>query len=114
MLTHLICCINHSDVIPFVVSILRVLTEHACVRNEFLGNIRVQLHVGGTGYIAQPCIPAVAVHFSGMVSCVGGITGFVVQRQLFLHVHQTVLPFVHHMRYQVLENDLDGTPIVPH
>ena len=54
MPAHLICCINHSDVIPFVVSIFRVLTEHARIQNEVLGNVWVGFHVGGTGYIAQP------------------------------------------------------------
>ena len=106
---HLICCINHSDVIPFVVSILRVLAEHARVRNEVLGNVWVQFHVGGTGYIAQPLsvqmagVPAIAIRFSGVMSCVGWITGFVILSQFLQHVYRTVLPLILHMRYQVLQ-----------
>ena len=97
MLAHLICCIDHSDVIPFVVSILRVLAEHVCVRNKVLGNVWVWLHVGGMGYIAQPLsvrmagILAVAVRFSRMMSCVGWITGFIFLSQFLQHVYQTVL-----------------------
>ena len=85
--THLICRINHSDVIPFVVSIFRVLAEDARVRNEVLGDIWVRFYVGGMGYIAQPLsvrmagIPAIAIWFSGAMSCIGWITGFVVLSQ---------------------------------
>ena len=108
MSAHLICGINHSDVIPFTVSILRVLAEHARVRKEVLGNIRVRLHVGGMGYIAQPLsvrmagIPAIAVQFSGAMSCIGWITGFVILPEFLQHVHRAVLPLILHMRYQVL------------
>ena len=105
---HLICCIYHSDVIPFVVRILRVLAEHARVRNEVLGSVWVRFHVGGTGYIAQPLsvqmagVPAVAVWFSGAMSGVGWITGFDILSQFLQHVHRTILPLILHMRYQVL------------
>ena len=107
MPAHLICRINHCDVIPFIVSILLVLTEHARVRNKVLGNVRVQLHVGGTGYIAQPLsvrigIPTIAVRFSGAMSCVGWIMGFVILPQFLQHIHRAVLPLILHMRYQVL------------
>ena len=105
MLTHLICCIHHSDVIPFVISIFRVLTKHTCVLNGVWGNIRVWLHIGGMGYIAQPLsvlLPTVAVRFSGTVSCVCQIAGFIILSQLFQHIHRTVLLFILHVRYQVL------------
>ena len=105
---HLICCINHSDVIPFVISILRVLAEHARVQNKVLGNIRVWLHIGGMDYIAQPLsvrmasILAIAVRFSGAMSCVGWIMGLVILPQFLQHVYRAILPLILHMRYQVL------------
>ena len=108
MSAHLICRINHPNVIPLVISILRVFAEHARVRGKVLGNVRVRLHVGGTGYIAHSFsvwmagIPTITVRFSGVMGCVGWITGFIILPQFLQHIHRAVLPLILHMRYQVL------------
>ena len=82
---------------------------HLCLEQSPGGHVRVRLHVGGMGYIAQPLsvrmagIPAVAVRFSGAMSCVGWITRFIILPQFLQHVHQAVLPLILHMRYRVLQ-----------
>ena len=105
---HLICCINHSDVVTYIVSFLRVLAEHAHVWTEILGNVGVQLHVSSMSYEAHSLwvwmagIPAVTIRFSGTVSGIGWISGLVILPQLLQHVYWALLFLVLHMRYQVL------------
>ena len=105
---HLIHCINHSDVVPFIVSFFPVLAEHSPFWLVILGTVGVRINIGWTGYEVNPLpvrmagISAVTIGLSGTVSSIGWITGFVVLSQLLQHVHRAILFLALHMRHQVL------------
>ena len=98
---HLISCVNYPDVISFVISLLRVLTNVQM-------SVGVWFHIGNMGYVASPLsvwvpgILVITVRFSGPVCGIGWISGLVIFPQLLQHVHRTVLFLILHMRHQVL------------